>query len=173
MPTPQQKMDAAFDNYLGLTNELRKDLESLLDSESDSQAWRRNFIRVTAVLIEGHVHCLREICRVSFECEAPEISKKESDVLVAERDPSMQNRIKRTLRAAHNLLELQPAPNFGGKEWPSAQRVIEKRHLLMHPKSIADLDIPDEIWPSLREGAIWLIEQFFNFMAAVQSRYGS
>ncbi len=26
-------------------------------------------------------------------------------------------------------------PNFGGQEWPRAQRVLEKRHLLMHPRT--------------------------------------
>lgn len=71
-------MDAAFDNYFALSNELREDLSALLDSESDSQHWRRNYIRVSASLIEGYAHCFREMCAVSFECVAPELNSKKS-----------------------------------------------------------------------------------------------
>ena len=50
-------MDAAFDNYFALSDVLRSDLIALLDSESASQHWRRNCIRVSASLIEGYAHC--------------------------------------------------------------------------------------------------------------------
>ena len=69
-------MDAAFDNYFALSDVLRSDLIALLDSELASQHWRRNYIRVSASLIEGYAHCLREMCAVSFECIAPEIGAR-------------------------------------------------------------------------------------------------
>lgn len=59
-PTPQGKLDAAFENYLALSQALREDVEALLDCEVNSQHWRRNFIRVSASLIEGHIHVLKE-----------------------------------------------------------------------------------------------------------------
>ena len=43
----QQKMDAAFDNYLQLTRVLQDDMTTLLDSENGTQQWRRNFIRAS------------------------------------------------------------------------------------------------------------------------------
>ena len=55
--TPQARMDAAFDNYFAHSDVLRSDLIALLDSESASQHWRRNCIRVSASLIEGYAHC--------------------------------------------------------------------------------------------------------------------
>lgn len=170
--TPQARMDAAFENYSALSDVLRSDLIALLDSESASQHWRRNYIRVSASLIEGYAHCLREMCAVSFECIAPEISQKEAEVLQEERNFSANERIKLTLRVAYKLFELQPAPNFGGPEWPRAQRVLAKRHLLMHPRSPADLEVTEESWGELREDTTWLIGQLFNFIAALQTKHG-
>ena len=166
-------MDAAFDNYFALSDLLRDDMIELLETESDSQHWRRNYIRVSASLIEGYAHCLRDMCAVSFECVAPEINTKEAEVLRSERSFSANERIKLTLRVAYKLFELQPAPNFGGPEWPRAQRVLEKRHLLMHPKNPADLDVPDDLWNELRAAVTWLIEQLFNFVSALQAKHGA
>ena len=171
LPTPQERMDAAFDNYFALSDVLREDLLALLESESGSQHWRRNYIRVSASLIEGYAHCLREMCAVSFKCIAPAISQKEAKVLRSEQNFDANERIKLTLRVAYKLFELQPAPNFGGPEWPRAQRVLAKRHLFMHPKSPADLQISDDLWDELRGDVTWLIEQLFNFISALQKKH--
>lgn len=169
--TPQERMDEAVDNYFALSNELRGDLIALLDSESDSQHWRRNYVRVSASLIEGYAHCFREMCAVSLECISHELSSKEELVLISEKRLSANERIKRTLRVAYKLFELQPAPNFGGPEWRRAQRVLEKRHLLMHPKTLNDLYVSDKLWSELRDDVTWLIEQLFSFVAALQAKH--
>ncbi len=165
-------MDAAFDNYLALSSILRTDLAALLDSETDSQSWRRNFIRVSASLIEGYAHCFREMCAVSFECIAPDLNSKEREVLCSERNFSANERIKRTLRLAYKLFELESAPNFGGPEWPCAQRVLLKRHSLMHPKTPTDLEVPNDLWLELHDDVTWLVEQLFNFVAALNEKHG-
>lgn len=51
-------MDAAFENYFALSYLLRDDLVALLETESESQHWRRNYIRVSASLVEGYAHLL-------------------------------------------------------------------------------------------------------------------
>ena len=170
--TLQKRMDAAFDNYFELSKILQADMNALLDGENDSEHWRRNFIRASAPLIEGYAHCLREMCAVSFERIAPEITKKEAEVLKSEKGFDANDRIKLTLRAAYKLFELAPAPNFGGNEWPRAQRVLNKRHLLMHPKTSADLHISDELWKEIREDVSWLFEQLFNFFSLLQRKHG-
>ena len=167
----QEKMDVAFDNYLLLSKVLHADMTTLLDNESNTQHWRRNFIRSSAALIEGEAHCLRDMCALSFECAAPEIASKEADVLRSEKDFGAEDRIKLTLRAAYKLFELAPAPNFGGNEWPRAQRVLHKRHLLMHPKTPIDLEVPDDLWNEIRDGVTWLMEQFFNFLFLLQQKH--
>lgn len=167
----QQRMDTAFDNYLKLTRVLEADMTALIDGECEDQHWRRNFIRSAAALVEGHAHCLREMCAVSFECVAPELTKKEADVLRSEESFSAAERMKLTLRAAYTLFELAPAPNFGGNEWPKAQRVLSKRHLLMHPKTPADLEVSDSLWNDIRTDIAWLMEQFFNFLSQLQEKH--
>ena len=169
--TLQERMDAAFDNYLRLSKILRDDMNALLDSENNTQPWRRNFIRASAALIEGHAHCLRDMCAVSFDCVAPEITTKESDVLRLEKSFDTNERIKLTLRVAYKLFELEPAPNFGGSEWPTAQQVLTKRHLPMHPKIPADLEIPDDLWTTLRKDVTWLFEQLFSFLSLLEKKH--
>lgn len=171
--TPQEQMDAAFDNYLALSEILREDLKALLLSESKSQHWRRNYVRVSASLIEGYANCFRELCSVSLRCAHPKISSKEYDILSSEKSFSANERIKRSLRVAYKLFELQPAPNFGGAEWLRAQRVLKTRHSLMHPKTPADLEISDEVWSELRDDVTWLITQLFDFVAALEAKYGN
>ncbi len=166
-------MDSAFDNYLILSKELRNDLLALLESESGSQHWRRNFVRVSASLIEGHAQCLRDMCTVSFDCISPPITANESNVLKSEDSFSTSERIKYTLRAAYKLFEINPVPNFGGAEWSKAQRMMLKRHSLMHPKTLTDLEISDELWIELHDGATWLIEQMLNIPSLLQKKYGS
>ena len=168
--TPQQRMNAAFNNYFSLSRILQEDMTALLDGESDTQQWRRNFIRASASLIEGCAHCLRDICVISFECEAPEIGKKEAEVLLSERNFDANERIKLTLRVAYKLFQLEPAPNFGGNEWPRAQRVLRKRHLLMHPKTPADLEIPEELWSEIRCDIAWLMEQLFSVFSLYEQK---
>lgn len=164
-------MDAAFENYLALSAVLREDLLVLLDSESNSQCWRRNFVRASASLIEGYVHCLREMCAVSFECTAPQISSAQADVIRSERSFNGNERLKFTLTAAHALFELQPGPNFGGSDWVRARRVLARRNLLMHPKTPTDLCIPDSLWAELRDDVTWLLTQLFNVIAALQEKH--
>ena len=171
VPTPQQRMDAAFDNYFVLSNILQEDMIALLDGENDTQHWRRNFIRASASLIEGYAHCLRDMCAVSFECVAPEIGKNETEVLLSETSFDANERIKLTLRVAYKLFQLEPAPNFGGNEWRSAQRVLGKRHLLMHPKTPTDIDVPDDLWNEMRGDITWIMEQFFNFFSLLQQKH--
>jgi hypothetical protein len=168
--SPQQRMDAAFDNYFELSTILQADMNALLDGENDTQHWRRNFVRASAALIEGYAHCLRDMCTVSFECEAPAIAKKEAEVLKSENGFDANDRVKFTLRAAYKLFELAPAPNFGGNEWRRA--VLSKRHLLMHPKTPPDLEIPDDLWKEIREDVTWLLEQLFNVFSLLQQKHG-
>ena len=169
--SPQARMDAAFDNYLEMSALLRSDLIEMLESESQSQHWRRNYVRVVASLTEGLAHCVREMCSVSFDCVAPKISSSERRLLLEEEKVGAIDRIKLTLCVAYKLFELQPTPNFGGPEWPRAKRAFEKRNALMHPKTPADFEVADDLWVELQSGVAWLIEQLFNFSAALHKKH--
>jgi hypothetical protein len=160
--SPQTKLGYAFDNYFSLAEILKADMKALLDEGRDDQHWRRNFIRSSGPFFEGYAHCLLEMCAVRRECSpAPELTKRESDVLQSERCVSAPDRIKITLNMAYRIFELAPAPNFNCKEWQSAKNVFTKRNGLMHQKNPSDLEVTDDLWKESHEGVAWLIKQFF------------
>jgi hypothetical protein len=124
-----QRMAAAFSNFIDLGYVLMSDIMELTETESESrsQSWRRNYIRASIALVEGFGHCLREICAVGCSaCSTPSISPKEHQVLNAENDFDTGERIKLTLRVAYKLFELQPAPNFAGREWTQARWALRR-----------------------------------------------
>lgn len=169
----QARLDAAFNNYMKLTDLLQKDLEAMLSVEDTSQHWRRNFVRASSALLEGDAHCLRQMCVVGLECDAPTLTTKERSVITDESGFDANDRIKLTLRTAYKTFALQPLPNFGGADWGTARQVLRKRHRLMHPKSLRDLGISDSTWRRLRRGIVWLMKQFLDFLLLAQTKYGS
>jgi hypothetical protein len=168
----QAQLDLAFDNYIKLTTILYKDMESMLLTKSNSQQWRRNFIRASAALLEGEAYCLREMCLVGLRCNAPILTKKEHSAITDERGSDANDRLKLTLRAAYKLFSLQPAPDFSGTEWVRAQRVLRKRHRLMHPKRSRDLGMSDRTWSDMRRDTGWLMKQFSDFLSLGRQKYG-
>jgi hypothetical protein len=171
--TLQRELDSAFSNYLKLTATLRGDMDAMLDEEHVSLHWRRNFVRASAALLEGHAHCLRRMCAVGMSIDASAFSKKERQAITNEGGISANERLKWTLRAAYKLFSLQPLPRFDGAEWRNAQKVMLKRHKLMHPQRPSDLGIADSTWRALRRGIVWLMKQFFDFLSLSQAKYGN
>jgi hypothetical protein len=170
--SPQKQMTIALDNYVDLSSVLKADMSALLDCQTETQPWRRNFIRVSASLTEGYAHCLRELCAVSLKCSAvPKITKKETKVIESEKELNAVDRIKFSLRAAYKLFELTPAPDFGNSKWLNASCLWKKRNGLMHPKTPADLELADGPWNKLCDGLVWLMEQLFKFFSLLQEKY--
>ena len=164
-------MDDAFDNYFALSEVLREDLNALLDTELDSQASQRNFIRAAAAMIEGYTHCIREMCLVGLQCDAPALTAKEVGALKSEHGVDTNDRYKLTVRAAYKMFALSPLPDFGSKRWARAQEVLNKRHLLMHPKVPTDLEIAKSSWPAIKDDVSWLMQQLFEFFALLQRKH--
>src|SRR5687767_12191685 len=119
-----RKFDAAFVNYLDLTALLRSDLESMLKEESVSLHWRRNFVRATAALFEGHASSLRRMCEIALSLEPGRVTGKERKAILNEGGLSANERLKYTLRAAYKYFDLAPIPEFDGRDWKRAQRVM-------------------------------------------------
>jgi hypothetical protein len=171
--TLQRQFETAFDNYLKLTELLRSDLDAMLSHETKALHWRRNFVRASVALLEGHAHCLRQLCVVALTLNAAEINSKERRVIEDERAFDTSKRMKLTLSAAYKLFSLSPRPDFGTGHWSIAQRAIRKRHRLTHPKRPRDLGMSDRTWRTHKRGIVWLLRQFFDFLSLSQAKYGS
>ena len=167
------RFDAAFVNYLALTALLRTDLEAMLREESKSPHWRRNFVRATAALLEGHAHCLRQMCRVAIVAGAPAISSKQRHAIANDRSGDAISRMKYTISAAYALFTLSPRPDFSSSSWVKARRALRKRNALMHPKGPRQLGMSDSTWRRHKSGLIWLMKQFFDFLELAQNKYRS
>jgi len=169
----QARFDSAFANYLKLTAALREDLAAMLSQEASSLHWRRNFVRASAALLEGHAHCLTQMCVVGVAIDPTSFSAKERKAIANPDGLSANERLKLTLRVAYKLFQLHPVPQFGGAAWRNAQRVMPKRNRLMHPKTPRDLGIANDTWRQLKKGIVWLMQQFFDFLSLAQARYGT
>ena len=113
----QDKMDQAFDNYLSLSYKLSEDFDQYLDTEIETEGWRRNYIRIVVALVEGYSNCFREMAVLGLDVEHPTLSAKEAKALKTGFGYSASERIKYTLRATYKMFELSPIPDFGGKQW--------------------------------------------------------
>jgi len=168
----QQRLDAAFDMYFAMSKDLQGDITALIHDEEDSQSSRRNFIRAASALMEGYARCFREMCQVGIETGAGPPTSQEVKILRSERSFHSAERVKLTLQAAYKLFQLPALPEFRGEDWRNAQRLLEKRNKLMHPKSAEDLEVTDELWHDVYYGAIWLFKQLFGFIEQLAIVHG-
>jgi len=169
----QVRFEFAFSAYLGLTSVLREDLAAMLAEESKAAHWRRNFVRASAALLEGHAESLTRMCIIAIELDAACLTAKERKAVLEPDSVGTSERLKLILRAAYKLFDLQPMPRFDTNHWKEAQRFMRKRHRLMHPTHPRDLGIADTTWRRLRKGIIWFMQQFFDFLSLAQVRYGT
>lgn len=169
----QQRMDAAFDRYFAMSPMLRDDINHLFSGDDNSQSDRRNFIRAASALIEGYTNCFREMCQVGLETGRGTLNDKEVRALTDERTFSSVDRLKYTLRAVYKLFQLPSIPEFGKAGWTDAQALIEKRDKVLHPRSIEDLAVTDDLWTQLRSGLVWVFQQLFGFIEQLASVHGS
>jgi len=168
----QERMNDAFDNYLSVSNILVDDGMLLLDLKDDDVKWRRHFIRSTAAMIEGYSHCFRQISAIGLECDSINLTKAEREVLLNEGKFNATDRIKLTLRVSYKMFGYSPIPNFESDDWQNAIYALDRRHMLMHPKTVDDLEISSESWDRIHSGLEWLITQHFKFIQLIYENHG-
>jgi len=164
-------MNEAFDNYLQLSEILASDLMEISDVETNDASWKRNYIRVVAALIEGDSFCFKQMAAIGLECESPTLTSKEKKALTTGVGFTAIEQIKLVLRATYKMFDLGKPPDFSGTDWGNAISMFDKRHSLMHPKSLKHLEISDTSWPVLHSGAMWLIKQHFNVTSLIHDKY--
>ncbi|MEM1144412.1 MAG: hypothetical protein AAGI88_17670 [Pseudomonadota bacterium] len=168
----QQKLKEALDDYFDVCVALQADLQDLLNTETASAAWRRNFVRVSMTVLEGHAQSFRRLCSVALECDSPELTRKEVLLLRKERAFSVNERLKLTLNVAYKLFELEPASGLDGHEYFAALRLMKKRQEILQPKVLRDLDLGEDTWVEVYESTKWLLGLFDGFSCALRESVG-
>lgn len=169
----QKQMDDAFENYFAVSATLQADVTALLHEDLLGQSSRRNFIRAASALMEEYAHCFRDLCQVGIDSGSGLLSKKEFQVLQNEKGFDSPERFKLTLRATFKLFELSSVPDFGGSSWEKMKLLLDRRNRVMHPKSAQDLEISDEHWTLIHEGAVWGFTQLFSFIEKLACEHGT
>lgn len=167
---PHQETVKAFNAYLSVAVVLSEDLMELLDSETQTDSWRRNYIRAVSALVEGTTHCLRRLAQVGVKIDPSRITPAEKEALNSGLGLTASERVKHTFCAVHSMFSLGVDPNQP-ERWEDARTLLEKNDQLVHPRSETDLVIEQEVWPTLESGANWLTELHFGIAKSIRSHY--
>ena len=100
------ELSQVYKDYFLLSEVLRLDLDDVLDQESDTQTWRRNFIRTSWPMIEAYSNTLRNLCSVLDKHSKFDKSKRQRHLLANKAKFSSVQRIKESLKLAFKIHEL-------------------------------------------------------------------
>ena len=165
----QQKMDAIFDAFFAVSDILREDVSSLLDSKFDENPiWRRAFIRAVAPLIEGLAYSYLSICHIN-----PDLTPEDREKVDPDQKSKTSVRIKTALESIYRQLNISPPPDFSRQDWTDAQRMFSARDSLMHPKTIDCLTYTEDDWKRIYDGSVWLLGEFFRLPDLLGRKFGS
>jgi len=166
------ELSLVYEDYFVLSETLKLDLDKLLDEESDSQTWRRNFVRTSWPMIEAYSSTLRNLCSVLDKHSKFDKSKRQKHLLANKATFSSVQRIKESMKLAFKIHELDEKPVFGDQNWQKLQKAVKVRNRITHPNSSRDLQISDKDWQQVYEGIVWLMHELFSFFNQVHSKYG-
>lgn len=138
-----------------------------------SQFWRRTTIRILASSIEGLTYLMKQcvlkispVFKVSFSDEDLSflqevwIEKNAKGEVVKEkpRFTRFVENFKRTGACFCKVNRSSYVPSFGDKGFEHFQEMVKIRDRLMHPKSVASLDISDKELEQVQEAWKWVNE---------------
>ena len=166
------ELSQVYEDYFLLSEVLKLDLDKLLDEESDSQIWRKNFVCTSWPMIEAYSNTPRNLCSVLDKHSEFDKSKRQRHLLANKANFSSVQRIKETLKLAFKIYELDEKPVFGDQNWQKLQKAVKVRNSITLPNSSNDLQITDKDWGLIYEGIIWLMRELFSFFDQVHSKYG-
>ena len=162
-------MDAIFDAFFSVSNILREDVSSLLNSRDDKNpVWRRAFIRAAAPLIEGLSYSYLSICHAN-----PDLTPEDRDKVNPKKRLTTSKRIETALESIYRQLNIFPEPDFCRQDWKDAQRMFSARNSLMHPKTIDCLIYTEADWKRIYNGSVWLLGEFFRLPDLLARRFGN
>ena len=167
----QQSLDAALVGYLNLSASSMAEINYLLAHHEDdsNQYWRRTFIRAAWSLIDGDIYALKEMCRSVKELRADVIKNSDEELLSSDRQET-GDKIKGVLKLARTIFDLPITLDFAGTEWATVGLAIEKRHNIVHPKSVDTLVITDDQWKQQKEAIGWFLSTSSSLLVALEEK---
>lgn len=157
----------SVDDFLALQDQLRNDLEELLEMDQDTPAWRRRVIRESISYVEAVCSGYQRLGAIAYgaygEAELSRHYSKKQIQAIRNQKLTTAERIKCLTKVGHKVMfNNQDRSDFTVQGWVHAQRLIDKRHRLTHPSGITDISITNEEGEILRSGAIFLINEVYK-----------
>ena len=172
LETAARELANVYEDYFEMSKKLQSDMNALVERESETPEWRRNFVRTSWPMIEAYASTLRNICSVISKHAGLKLSKRNRKLLEDESRLATTERLKQSLKLAFNMHELEVKPIFSDANWLHLRQAIRVRDRLMHPKKSSDLDIAEDEWQEIFNGITWVLSELFSFFEQVHKQYG-
>lgn len=169
---PCERFDEALISLLGMNRILRDDLNALLDAFPDqrSQVLRRDFVRASWAYVEAITYALKFMVRVLVDVGACRLEPKEAVFLEQPRTETLKN-IKQTIKLVSKVFSVSECDLGGGTDWNHVGPSMKIRDRLVHPKSVASLQVADSEWDAHKDGFVWLVKAFDGLLTDISDRY--
>lgn len=168
----QDSFDIAVVGYIKLSDSCIAELNYLHENHEDdaNQYWRRTFIRASWSLVDGDIYALKEMCRSIAQLRSDDIGKSDENLLNSDRQ-EMGDKIKGVLKLAVKIFDLSVTLDFGGSDWTTVKLSIEKRHNVVHPKSVDTIMVTDDEWKQQKDAIGWFMSTSNSLLVALQKKY--
>ncbi|MCF4998023.1 hypothetical protein GIW70_12945 [Pseudomonas syringae] len=160
-------------------------LLELLNRDYKNQAIRRSFVRACWAYIEATVHGVKETTLCASTLGSVDLPTKDHIFLyggtfLVSLDGSTvfkllrcdtEKTIKHTLRIAAECFDVGWSPDFTHKGWRMLRMSLQLRHRLVHPQSVAKLDVSDQEADEHQEAFIWFSKLYTNLINDIHNRF--
>lgn len=153
-----------------------------LDSNPDSQFWRRTVVRTFFAAVEGEIHQWKRQALLLETVGIAQLDDGQRSILKEETYDLKENgsvksrplftKTDQSLRFCINLIN--DAVNAGyeldlgeDNRWNSFKQAIGIRNRLMHPRSSDELEVTDDEVSVVRDAIAWFREVYGDFAEAV------
>jgi hypothetical protein len=168
-----ERFDKALLSLLDMNTALREDLDSLLDAYEDdnsNQVLRRSFVRASWAYVEAITHAFKSMTSIVVNAKGCVLEPKEVAFLEQSRMDTLTN-IKGIITLVAKVFNVPKRDSGGGTDWRHVEPSIKVRNRLVHPKSVADLQVTDAEWEVHRNGFVWLVHAFDGLLSDINDQY--
>ena len=138
----KDRISANFAFFNALTNEYQRAAQEVM-ADTEDQFRRRAFLRCVGSVIDGYAAVMREIA-----IGVCELFGRELNPFLIEKSHSRgvtsYHRIYNTYRILTDFMPSAPLARIDDSRWSMLHKTIETRNRILHPESVADLELPNE-----------------------------
>lgn len=154
--------------------------EFFLESDTNNQFARRNYIRNTFSCMEGSIWLLKEVCLKATDSNGRKAKisvgeflilsetnyelKSNGEIKKNQKKLKFTDNIKFTFLMINKLFKMEIDLNVGSKSWEELLEAINIRNRIIHPKGVESLTISDEEIKICQNAVSWYNSKIHQFI---------